>query len=262
MNRKKKTYPLRALFKRLAILLLLLAYVASSAVSFLLPSGARRDFCIRNTSLFSKIALVLFGVHVDKRHEECFRGGQGGRLIVVNHISYVDVLVLSSLLPSVFITSVELKHTRLLGLLARFGGSLFVERRRPADLKQEIDDIARVLKQGFPVVLFPEGTTSNGDRVHLFKRSLFDAAIQSGTDILPVCLKYRRINGQAVSHLNRDDLYYYGGVRFSDHFPRFLSLRSVDVQVTPLKAVKALPHSSRKELAWETHEAISKAYGA
>jgi 1-acyl-sn-glycerol-3-phosphate acyltransferase len=172
----------------------------------------------------------------------------------------VDVLVLSALLPSVFITSLELKNTPLLGLLAGFGGSLFVDRRRPAGLKQEVEEIARVLKQGFSVVLFPEGTTSNGDRVQPFKRSLFDSAVLAGVDILPVCIRYQSINGQPVSPANRDGLFYYGGIAFTRHFPRFLALTSVVADPVPLKAIRPAEHSSRKELAAAAHELISTAY--
>lgn len=253
----------RVLLKWSGILLIVLVYLLVSGLLTVLPlpSRARRSVRIRTTASFSGLALMLFNVKVDTRHRERLSpGARRGRLVISNHVSYIDVLVLSALFPSVFITSVELKNTPLLGVLAVFGGSLFVDRRRPSGLKREVEEITRVLKQGFTVVLFPEGTTSNGDRVQPFKRSLFDAAVSAGVVILPLCIRYRSINEEPVSPENRDSLFYYGGAAFAMHFPRFLALRSVKTEVVPLEAINPQDHASRKEVAAAAQEAISKAY--
>lgn len=253
---------MNALLKTLGIVFLLFFYILASIAIVILPvaGGLRRSLRIRTASFFARLALALFGIRVHVKHHERLHKPAGARFIVANHVSYTDVLVIASLTPSVFITSVEMKQTPLLGAIARFAGCLFVERRKPAGLKQEIDAIARVLGQGFSVVLFPEGTTSNGDRVQPFKNSLFDAAVLSRADIMPLCLRYARINNEILTARNRDDLFYYGGVSFFRHFPRFLRLKSVEVEVVPLKAVKVHGHASRKELATQVHHAISAAY--
>jgi 1-acyl-sn-glycerol-3-phosphate acyltransferase len=204
--------------------------------------------------------LVLIGIRVHVKHRERFRRKDAGILIVSNHVSYIDVLVLASLAPSVFITSIELGSTLVLGTLARCGGSLFVERRRAAGLKKEIAKIAHTLTERFVVTLFPEGTTSNGERVQPFKNSLFDAAVEADTDILPVCLRYTKINGEAIGREERDAIFYYGGMSFFRHFGNLLFLKSVEVEVVPLKAITVDAHASRKTLAAEAHAAISGAY--
>jgi lyso-ornithine lipid O-acyltransferase len=253
---------MRTLLKGLGIISLFLFYAFVSGIIYLLPADrkTKRTAAIRTASGFARIALILFGVRVQVKHRERLHKTGAGRLIVSNHLSYIDVLVVSALAPSVFITSVELKNTALLGALARLSGSIFVERRRPSGLKREIEDIALALGQGLPVALFPEGTTSNGDRVHLFKKSLFDAAVQTRADILPICFRYARVNNERLMPENRDLVFYYGGVTFLGHFLRFLALRSVDVEVIPLKAIKVHPRQTRKDLAAETHKAISAAY--
>lgn len=260
----QKTYTLNVLLKWFGIVSLLLSYLVTSGLVSLLPLSARnrRSLRVRNTSFFSRLALVVLRVHVQSKYRERLRSHHAGQLVISNHVSYIDVLVISSLSPSVFITSVELKNAPLLGLLAKLGGSLFVERRNRSGLKQEIDEIARVLNQGFTVVLFPEGTTSNGDRVQQFKKSLFDSAVSTVADILPLCLRYRRINNKALSVHNRDSVFYYGGISFSKHFPEFLVLKSVDVEVTVLKTIKVNAHTSRKEAAESAHVAISAEYHA
>ncbi len=254
---------MKKFFKGLGIISLFLLYSIASGIIRLLPAGKKttRVAAMRTASGFARIVLVLFGVRVHVKHRERFHK-TGGRLVVSNHLSYIDVLVLSALAPAVFITSVELKNTALLGTLARLSGSIFVERRRPSGLKREIEDIALALGQGLPVALFPEGTTSNGDRVQPFKNSLFDAAVLTRADIVPVCFRYTRVNDERVTPENRDLVFYYGGATFLNHFLHFLSLRSVDVEVIPLKAIRVHPRQSRKDLAAEAHKAISTAYNA
>jgi 1-acyl-sn-glycerol-3-phosphate acyltransferase len=258
---RRRRFSISLLVKWLGISLLLFGYLVVSIVILILPlSGkTRRASRTRITSFFSRLVLSVFRVRVRVTHGQHLVGRHPGRLLVANHVSYLDVLVLSSLLPSVFITSVELGDTVLLGPLARFGGSLFVERRKRSGLKREIEDIARALEEGFNVVLFPEGTTSNGERVLTFKKSLFASAVQVQADIIPVCLRYTKVDGQPISPHNRNSVFYYGGVAFGAHFPRFLELKSVEVEVSPLRTIK--PHmNTRGELATAAHEAINSAY--
>jgi 1-acyl-sn-glycerol-3-phosphate acyltransferase len=155
---------------------------------------------------------------------------------------------------------VELKRTPIIGPLARLSGSLFVERRKMSGLKREIDDIAFILGQGVPVALFPEGTTSNGDRVHQFKNSLFDAALATRADIVPLCLRYTKVNDRHLTPRNRDAVFYYGGITFFKHLPRVLALSSIDVEVVFLAAIAVQPFHTRKDLAALTQNAISAAY--
>jgi 1-acyl-sn-glycerol-3-phosphate acyltransferase len=253
---------MNVLLKTAACILLLIAYLFLSCLAGMLPATnrVRRGIRIRIASFFSRQALAVLGVRVHLDRGAAVRRDLGGLLVVANHLSYLDVLTISSLLPSAFITSVELRDSFLLGALARLSGCLFVERRKPHGLKQEIEEIARVLGQGFPVVLFPEGTTSNGDSVRQFKNSLFDASVSAGAEILPVCLRYTNINGGPMTDENRDVVYYYGGATFMRHLSGLLALKSVDVHVMLLNAVAMHGRASRKELAVDTHAAIKAAY--
>jgi lyso-ornithine lipid O-acyltransferase len=252
---------MRVLNKWIGIILLLLMYFAISAFLFMLPLNAtkKRNYAIQTTSLFARYILSVLGVRVHLKNREHLHI-KNGCLIISNHVSYLDVLVLSSLIPSVFITSVELKNTALLGTIAKCSGSIFIERRKATGLKKEIEWITTVLKDGFPVVLFPEGTTSNGDRVMHFKNSLFDAAVITQVDVLPICIRYTKIDNKRLTPQTRDSVFYYGGITFSEHVPRLLLTKSVDVEVIPLRTINVHTHLSRKELATMTHKAISTAF--
>jgi 1-acyl-sn-glycerol-3-phosphate acyltransferase len=253
---------MRALLKWLGIIPLVLSFGCISGMICLLPviQKTKHTAAMRVSSFFSGLMLRLLGVRVHVKHRERLLRKSEVRLIVSNHLSYIDVLILSSLMPVVFVASVELKHTAVIGLVARLSGSLFVERRRPSGLKREIADIAFVLGQGLPVALFPEGTTSNGDRVHPFKNSLFDAAVVTRADIVPLCLRYTKINGRNLTPQNRDDVFYYGGISFFKHLPRLLSCSSIEVEALPLAAIMVQPHHTRKDLAALTQSAISAVY--
>ena len=254
---------MRILLRSICAILLLLLYALISLGILALPAGRvrKRSLLVSATSLTGRLVLLVLGVRVTARRRRQRRArARKNYLVLANHLTYVDIMVIASVLPGVFITSVELRRTFPLGLLARFGGSLFVERRSPAGLKREISEITGVLREGTTVILFPEGTTSNGDTVRPFKNPLLTAALATGTTILPVCIRYLRINGQPVDHRNRDMLYYYGGTTFFEHLPRLLRLRTVDVECIALRPIASLPGLSRKHLAAMAHDAISTVY--
>jgi 1-acyl-sn-glycerol-3-phosphate acyltransferase len=251
-------------FKSSIVLFLLLLYTLAALLLIVLPAGraGRRSLRAGNAALFARLILRALGIRVRYRKQGHRPLPAGSCLVVANHVSYVDILVIAALRPSVFVTSVELKHSFPLGMLARLGGSLFVERRNPAGLKREIRDIGSVLQEGQSVVLFPEGTTSDGATVRPFRNSLFTAAILSRRPVLPLCLRYLRVNGRRVDEKVRDSVYYYGHTTFLEHVPRLLRLRSLHVECIALDPVPSDNERSRKDLAARCRDSIVAAYHA
>src|SRR6266403_2862272 len=92
-------------------------------------------------------------------------------LLVSNHLSYLDIMVLCSLAPSIFVAKREVKHWPVFGWFARLGGTLFADRERRTQVGQLANAMRSVLNQGALVVLFPEGTSSDGQTVLPFKSS-------------------------------------------------------------------------------------------
>jgi 1-acyl-sn-glycerol-3-phosphate acyltransferase len=125
----------------------------------------------------------------------------------------------------------------MLGWLARFGGALFIERRSRASLPAEVEAVTRELASGLPVVLFAEGTSSDGSSVLPFHRPLFRAAVRAGKPVLPVCITYESIDGAPVTSDNRDCLFYYGDRTFGQVFWRLLGLRRVCVRLDYLEPI-------------------------
>ncbi len=201
------------------------------------------------------------GIKVRVKNYENLSKNDKNYLVVSNHLSYTDIFVISSVIPSIFIASIDgVKNSFLLGTIARCGGSVFIERRNRAYLSKEIEIISEMLKEGFNLVLFPEGTTSNGDSVLPFKVPFLTAAIRSRVDILPICMKYTSINGESVDSKNRDSVLYYGGMAFFKHFLKFLSLKSVDAELIGLENIKVSSDFARKELVKLAFGSINAAY--
>lgn len=119
----------------------------------------------------------------------------GPVLLVANHISWLDVLVIGALTGPAFVAKAEVAGWPVLGRLARQAGTLFVQRGSHASAGHTLDLMTWRLVRGLPVVIFPEGTTTAGDRVLRFRGRLFQAASRAGCPVQPVALSYRCADG-------------------------------------------------------------------
>lgn len=201
------------------------------------------------------------GISVRLTNRESASNLKRNYLILCNHLSYLDIFIIFSYFPASFVASVdEVRNNFLLGKITELSGGFFVERRSRSGLRAEIEFMSEMLKMGINVALFPEGTTSNGEGVLPFKTPLVSIAQKAGRDILPLCIKYREINGEEINRRNRDLVYYYGDMKFFNHFFDFLSVRSVDVELTVLESIDPLSGASRKELATSAFNAINSEY--
>ena len=113
-----------------------------------------------------------------------------GLLWVSNHLSYLDIGAYASLRPVVFVTSQDLRADPVLGTLAALGGSVFVNRKSPRSLRSEIANLAGLVKEGYTVMIFPEATSSDGERVLPFKPALFEAAVAAGRPVQMSAIRY------------------------------------------------------------------------
>jgi lyso-ornithine lipid O-acyltransferase len=245
-----------AAFLAITIVYLIVCFIGGLLIA---DSSRRRTFLARVTSFGCRLTLSVFGIRVRVRNREKCRLQEGRLMAVANHVSYLDILILSSLYRSLYISTVEVQKTFFLGTLAAFGGSLFVERRSKSRLLQEIDRIAGVLSAGAVVTLFPEGTSSNGERVLPFKGSLFMAAEKAGVNIQPICIFYRSIEGKPVCANNRDLAFYYGDLRFLPHLLRLFFVRSMEVSVAFLDTID-IAGRERKEIVDEAFGRIDEDY--
>ncbi|QAT16315.1 1-acyl-sn-glycerol-3-phosphate acyltransferase [Candidatus Velamenicoccus archaeovorus] len=172
----------------------------------------------------------------------------GGLFLVSNHVGYLDGFVLGALSPLIYTSKSELKRWPLIGAMTELSGTLFIDRQRKNHISEYIDDIAGVLRQGVNVLFFPEGTSTNGDKLLPFKSAFFEAPLKAGCGVVPVTLRYRALDGRPLTPENRGQVYWYGEMTFMDHFFRLLGHRSIDVDVVIHETI-SLSGGSEKEFA-------------
>ncbi len=241
--------------------LLVMAYMVCCLpffpVFYLSPQGYRKiNACM--VSFFSAALLRLMGVTI----ATCKNPGRRkpGYLIVSNHLSYIDVLILSKLFPGCFVTSVEIRQTPFLGHITTLAGCVFVERRTRRFLVRETREISTALNNGLNVIVFPEGTSSNGDTVLRFRQPLFQAAVDSGKDILPVCISYEEINHIPVTRRNRDMVFWYGDMTFFDHFAGLSQIHHIRVRVTLFPPLSVTLGYKTAALSEKAHKIVKATY--
>ena len=116
-------------------------------------------------------------------------------LVVCNHISWLDILVLGSAVPVAFLSKAEVAQWPLISRLSRAGGTLFIQRGGEGAARRSIEGIRKAFKRQQSVAIFPEGTTGKGHTVLPFHPRLFAAAIESGVQVQPVALRYPHPEG-------------------------------------------------------------------
>ena len=155
-------------------------------------------------------------------------------LYVCNHASYLDITVLGALIPGSFVAKSEVKTWPFFGWLAQLQRTVFVVRRGNHAGRQR-DSISDRLKKGGNLILFPEGTSNDGNRVLPFKSALFAAAeTRLGGDrvpVQPVSIAYTRLNGIPIGRAFRPFFAWYGDMALAGHLWRVLGLGIVTVVV-------------------------------
>ncbi len=156
-------------------------------------------------------------------------------LLVSNHASWIDISILSSLTNISFIAKSEVSSWPIFGFLAKMQDTLFIERKSIKASKQK-NEIKDILSKGKRLVLFPEGTSSDGNRVLNFKSSLFsvaecDSNIEDVYAIQAITICYKGLNGLPMSRSERPYLSWWGDMGLISHLWNMLSFKSADIIV-------------------------------
>jgi 1-acyl-sn-glycerol-3-phosphate acyltransferase len=170
-------------------------------------------------------------------------------LLISNHLSYLDILVYSSLSPCVFVSKKEVKSWPIFGQMARMAGTVFIDRSHSADARRVNSEMLDALSKGAVVVLFPEGTSSDGSTVLPFRPALFEAAVSAGKPVTPAHLRYEVEDGSPGS-----DVCYWGTMSFFPHLLRLLSKRGIRAAIH--FAPEAIQFEDRKLAAKQMHELV------
>ncbi|HEY2034386.1 MAG TPA: lysophospholipid acyltransferase family protein [Rhizomicrobium sp.] len=189
-----------------------------------------------------------------------------GVLMVSNHTSYLDILALGGIARVSFVAKSEVATWPLFGTFARLQRTVFVERERRSKTGESRDQIRERLLEGDALVLFPEGTSNDGNRVLPFKSALMGAAeSQVGTDaqgkpvyvpVQPVSITYVGLHGIPMGRENRPLFAWYGDMELIDHLWEGLKTGPVDVVIQFHEPLMVDQVGGRKNLARIVEEKI------
>lgn len=181
-------------------------------------------------------------------------------LFIANHASYLDIAIYGALMQGSFVAKAEVAKWPIFGLLAKLQNSVFVDRKVRTSLLQAKSILNR-LEKGDNIILFPEGTSGDGNRVLPFKSALFAVAniTPKGQPLVlqPVSLTYSRLDGIPIGRHLRPLFAWYGDVDMFSHASRLIGLGRLTVTVSFHEVVTIREFSSRKELATHCFNKIS-----
>ena len=185
----------------------------------------------------------------------------GRCVFVANHVSYLDIPVLGRVLDATFVAKGEIAGWPLIGWLAKVSGTVFIDRRRMS-ARRGTAVVSACLKRRQRLVLFPEGTSSDGRTVLPFRSSLFEAAFADHDPadlwIQPVSVAYTRyVDGRVLRGTMGDHYAWYGEMTLVDHVARVFGLEGASVEVTLHPPVRAIDFADRKALAKFCRNAVA-----
>ena len=189
------------------------------------------------------------------------------QLVVANHVSWVDILVLGCRDPQSFLAKREVGNWPVFGTLARLQGTVFVDRQRLRCIPTVNMQMARAMQAGNPMVLFAEATTSDGTRVKRFHSSHFAAArdllamdaAASAVVVQPVGIAYVRRNGLPLGRHGRSEVAWYGDMTLLPHLWRLLSGGPVDCHLVFVPVLAFRRGDDRKLISRQAEIAVRDA---
>jgi 1-acyl-sn-glycerol-3-phosphate acyltransferase len=216
-------------------------------------------WAVRLPMIYHRCVCWLFGLEIVVRGKP---ETAHPTLFVGNHTSYIDIEVLSALIPVSFIAKAEVARWPLFGTLARLQRTVFVD-RRPQSTGNQRDEITSRLAAGDDLILFPEGTSDDGNRTLPFYSALLSVAEQrlpdgSPVPVQPVSIGYSELNGFPIGRSLRPLLAWYGDMELAPHLWCFAGLGRVKVVVEFHRTVTIDQFVSRKALTQYCRQAIAR----
>lgn len=210
------------------------------------PSLFGKDFrsilrCSRMTQIWTAGLSRIIGIRVQAKHPEFAPQSTGG-FVISNHLSYLDVLVHATLTPVRFAPKIELKSWPIIGWVVGLSRPVWIDRenrQKSAEMKRQFQE---TLSNGISMLVYPEGTTTDGSHLLDFKSPPFEAPIEVGATIHPIITRY---------HLpqNGKTLCWYGDMSLIPHLWMAFGLPHIDVEIEWLPPETLLPGMNRKAVA-------------
>jgi len=222
----------RSLLRALAVGIFSL--IALVEISCIAPFVRREQRWLLRATWLSKwcrLACRVLGIHVN-----CPGAMPSAGLLVSNHLSYLDIIVFSALRPCLFVAKSDVARWFLFGWLARSAGTIFVDRKSKLRTREAVEQIRQALTSGALVVLFPEGTSSDGASVLPFHSSLLEPVVQLQGPVTTAAIDYSTSQGSVA-----DEICYWRDMTLAPHLLNLFTKHAI----CSLVVVK--PFTSRAE---------------
>ena len=204
--------------------------------------------------IFHKFLLKILGIRLSIKGKPSERKPL---ILIGNHCSYLDIIILGSVLPVCFVAKSEIKGWFLFGTLASLQNSIFIDRRNFKAL-DSLKKISKNLSSNFALIIFPEGTTNNGKRVLKFRASLFKIFEDDPTlGLQNFSLCYTHINSMPIDNRMRPNIAWYGEMSLITHLKKLLNYSSIGAKLQFHPTI--VPHGvTRKIISEESREQVIK----
>src|SRR5262245_28828425 len=240
-------------------LFFLFSMAAARSVLLGFSRPARMRFVAEGVRLWARACLMILGLKINV-HRLSDDLHSNRRLLVSNHQSYLDVVIIASVFPALFVAKTEVGRWPLFGWLSKLGGTIFVDREVARSGVGAAYRVCRALRDGGVVQVFPEATTGDGSTVLPFNGLFFASGVRSRASVLPLTIKFQSVNGRPVDRESLDMVCWYGEMNFARHFWNLLNIESAEVSLMinePIKPTRAL---RAKVLAQMARERIFRSF--
>jgi 1-acyl-sn-glycerol-3-phosphate acyltransferase len=222
----------------IAIPQIILLLFTKGPAAYVLPYIWENGFC------------KIFGIKVEIKGTPYL---ESQTIYISNHISYLDIPAIASILKASFVAKSDVEKWPILGFLSKLQQTAFIS-RRSSQVKKGKYDLSNMLKEGKSLIIFPEGTSSDGQEVLPFKSSLFSIALEHETAnelyIQPMTIRLLEANGKDATTQELRDLYaWHGDMTLAPHLWAFLKSSGAKVSITFHEPIIANQYQSRKDLA-------------
>jgi 1-acyl-sn-glycerol-3-phosphate acyltransferase len=216
--------------------------------------------------LFHRLALWTLGIRL---HVHGRPAAERPLLLAANHASWIDISAYSAVMPLSFVAKHEVGTWPLIGFFARLQRSVFIDRTRRGATADQADSIGRRLADGDVIVLFPEGTTSDGNQVLPFRSALFGAARtaldEAGLEavfVQPVAIAYTHMLGLPLGRSGRSVVSWVGEQDLAPHAKEMLAASDFDVSIVFGEPIRFDRSADRKKVSLEAETAVRRLLAA
>ncbi|OQA33747.1 MAG: 2-acyl-glycerophospho-ethanolamine acyltransferase [Betaproteobacteria bacterium ADurb.Bin341] len=241
----KNNNPLVRTLRLIRVGLLILSGTATVVFLFHFLNDLQRA---RQKQRWSKTLLLILGIQADANLGHV----RPGSLIVANHISWLDIFVINAVLPCAFVSKAEVRHWPLIGWLAAVNETVFLRRGSHGHASLINREIAQKLNQGKHVVVFPEGTTTDGLRLLSFHAALIQPALAAGRPVVPLAISYWEPGGKRSLAPRYD-----GQISFGECLKSIAARPHLKARLQSLPAL-GLHSEDRRTVAQAAHAAIAE----